>query len=105
MAGRTSAPCSTDLEQERGVKSGAEPTNANPAKDEFLAMVDAKAEVELPLSDFQPRSMLETPVHLPERARFPVIDYHNHLDAQDPDEMLRIMDVCGVETIVNITMK
>lgn len=83
----------------------AEPSNGNAAKDKFLAMVNAKAEVDLRLSDFQPRSMLETAVHLPERARFPVIDYHNHLDAQDPVEMLRIMDSCGIETIVNITMK
>ncbi len=42
--------------------------------------------------------------HVVEKPRFPVIDYHNHLDAQDPGEMLRIMDECGVEKIVNITM-
>ena len=37
--------------------------------------------------------------------RFPVIDYHNHLDAQSPQAVLRIMDACGVEKIVNITMQ
>jgi hypothetical protein len=33
---------------------------------------------------------------------FPVIDCHNHLDAQDPRNVLRVMDECGVELIVNI---
>ena len=73
--------------------------------DNFMAMVTAKAEVTLPLSDFQPQSTLVTAEHHVERARFPVIDYHNHLDALDPVEVLRIMDACGIERIVNITMK
>lgn len=76
---------------------------ANP--DKFVAMVTATAKVSLPLSEFHPRSMLVTPVHLPERARFPVIDYHNHLDALDPRRVLDIMDACGIEHIVNITMQ
>ena len=70
-----------------------------------MAMVTAKAEVTLPLSEFQPQSTLVTAEHHVERARFPVIDYHNHLDALDPVEVLRIMDACGIERIVNITMK
>jgi predicted TIM-barrel fold metal-dependent hydrolase len=73
--------------------------------DKFIAMVTAKAEVDLRLSDFEPRSMLVTPVHTIERARFPAIDYHNHLDAQDPRSVLKIMDACGIERVVNITMK
>lgn len=79
--------------------------NSSKTQDKFLAMVTAKAEVNLRLSEFEPKSMLVTPVHSIERARFPAIDYHNHLDAQQPDEMLRIMDACGIERIVNITMK
>lgn len=79
--------------------------DARNEEDKFLAMVSAKAEVDLRLSDFEPRSMLETPEHLIERARFPAIDYHNHLDAQDPREVLRVMDACGVERVVNITMR
>ncbi|WP_263378055.1 amidohydrolase family protein [Granulicella paludicola] len=74
-------------------------------QDKFIAMVSAKAEVTLPLSSFTPRSMLhtrQTEVLVP---RFPVIDYHNHLDAQDPHEVLKIMDACGIEHVVNITMK
>ena len=73
--------------------------------DNFMAMVTAKAEVTLPLSEFQPQSTLVTAEHHIERARFPVIDYHNHLDALDPVDVLRIMDACGIERIVNITMK
>jgi predicted TIM-barrel fold metal-dependent hydrolase len=74
-------------------------------QDKFIAMVSAKAKVTLPLSEFQPVSMLNTFRHQVETPRFPVIDYHNHLDAQDPTEVLRIMDACGIEHIVNITMK
>jgi predicted TIM-barrel fold metal-dependent hydrolase len=73
--------------------------------DNFMAMVTATAEVTLPLGRFQPQSTLVTTEHHLDRARFPVIDYHNHLDALDPIEVLRIMDACGIERIVNITMK
>jgi predicted TIM-barrel fold metal-dependent hydrolase len=73
--------------------------------DNFMAMVTAKAEVTLPLSEFQPQSTLVTEEHEVLRARFPAIDYHNHLDALEPVEVLRIMDACGIERMVNITMK
>jgi len=73
--------------------------------DKFIAMVSAKANVKLPLSAFSPRCMLTTPRHDILRPRFPVIDYHNHLDAQDPKHVIEIMDACGIEHIVNITMK
>ena len=68
-------------------------------------MVTAKAQVTLPLGEFQPKSTLVTAEHDLERARFPVIDYHNHLDALDPVDVLRVMDACGIERMVNITMK
>jgi len=73
--------------------------------DKFVAMVSAKAEVDLRLSDYTPRSELKVAAHTIEQPRFPVIDYHNHLDAQSPQDMLRVMDACGVEKLVNITMK
>jgi predicted TIM-barrel fold metal-dependent hydrolase len=72
--------------------------------DKFIAMVSAKAEVDLPLSMFQPCPMLVTPAHEVLKAKFPAIDFHNHLDAQDPAEVLQIMDACGIERTVNITM-
>ena len=73
--------------------------------DKFLAMVTAKVKVDLRLSDFEPKSGLVTPAHTMQRAKFDAIDYHNHLDAQRPEDVLRIMDECGIERIVNITMK
>jgi predicted TIM-barrel fold metal-dependent hydrolase len=73
--------------------------------DKFVDMVSATAEVDLRLSDFHPRSSLNSKVHTVERARFPVIDYHNHLDSMDPQDVLSIMDQCGVEHVVNITMQ
>jgi predicted TIM-barrel fold metal-dependent hydrolase len=74
------------------------------SKDPFVAMVTARAEVDLRLSDFQPRAMLCAPQHEVRRPKFPAIDYHNHLDAQEPGEVLAILDECGIEKIVNITM-
>jgi predicted TIM-barrel fold metal-dependent hydrolase len=74
-------------------------------QDKFVAMVSAKAAVDLPLSDFQPQSMVVSEEHHVERARFLVIDYHNHLDSLEPCDVLRVMDACGIEKIVNITMK
>src|SRR5260370_35707485 len=74
------------------------------SEDKFLALVSAKAEVDLRLSDFAPRSMLVTPVHHPKRPCFPAIDYHNHLDSQDPPVVLTLLDECVIERIVSITM-
>ena len=74
-------------------------------QDKFIAMVSAKAEVRLPLSEFHPRCMLTTARHEIRVPRFPVIDYHNHLDAQEPGRVLEVMDACGIEHVVNITMK
>jgi len=68
-------------------------------------MVTAKRAVDLPLGDYHPRSMLVVPTHDVRRARCPAIDYHNHLDAQDPQAVLAIMDECGIEAVVNITMR
>jgi predicted TIM-barrel fold metal-dependent hydrolase len=73
--------------------------------DNFMAMVTAKAEVTLPLGEFQPQSTLVTVEHHVERAKFPAIDYHNHLDALNPADVLGVMDACGIERMVNITMK
>jgi Amidohydrolase len=74
-------------------------------QDKFVAMVTAKAEIALPLGQFQPQSTLVAEVHSPQKSRFPAIDYHNHLDALNPGDVLRVLDACGIEHIVNITMK
>jgi predicted TIM-barrel fold metal-dependent hydrolase len=55
-------------------------------------------------SDVRPRSLLKRHSHVPERARIPVIDAHNHLFADMPaDRMVEIMDAVGVRTFVNVT--
>lgn len=74
-------------------------------EDKFKAMVTATARVDLNLTDFQPRSMLVTPQHSVDRASVAAIDYHNHLDSLDPRQVLTIMDACGIERVVNITMQ
>jgi predicted TIM-barrel fold metal-dependent hydrolase len=73
--------------------------------DKFVDMVSATAEVDLRLTDFHPISSLTTAQHDVRQAKFPAIDYHNHLDSTDPEEVLQIMDRCGVEHVVNITMQ
>ncbi len=74
-------------------------------ENKFVATVSAKAEVDLRLGDFAPRSELKVAAHPIEHPRFPVVDYHNHLDSLDPADVLRVLDACGVEKIVNITMR
>ena len=74
-------------------------------RDRFVDMVGAVAAVDLPLTDFHPRSSLTVSAHYVERARFPVIDYHNHLDSTEPAAVLAVMDACNVERTINITMQ
>ncbi len=65
----------------------------------------------LPLTEFQPKSMLhvvETPVA---RARFPVIDFHTHVSLRrnsqktgvPPAELVKVMDAVNLKTMVNLT--
>ncbi len=73
--------------------------------DRFVDLMRAEAETDLRLSDFRPRTALRTAVHAIEQPRFPVIDFHNHLDSMNPKDVLAVMDRCGVEHVVNITMQ
>ncbi len=48
--------------------------------------------------------MLRRGEHIPERAKYPVIDVHNHLfEEKDPDDLVRIMDAVGLQTFINVT--
>jgi hypothetical protein len=59
---------------------------------------------ELLLKDYRPKSLLNVPAHIPERARFPVIDAHNHLFGELPaDDLIRTMDAVGIRTWINVT--
>jgi predicted TIM-barrel fold metal-dependent hydrolase len=55
---------------------GAPPVAASSADTGF----DAAPGPPLRLADFRPRSMLHVPAHEVPRARFPVIDFHQHVD-------------------------
>jgi predicted TIM-barrel fold metal-dependent hydrolase len=72
---------------------------------------DARNKETLLLRDFQPRSMLHAAEHLPQRAKFPAIDVHNHVDdamgigAQDVpvDQLIATMDSVHVQRVVILT--
>jgi predicted TIM-barrel fold metal-dependent hydrolase len=70
----------------------------------------------LPLTDYEPRSMLHIAETKVERARFPVIDFHTHLSFTDRnskpeksnprakrEEVLPVMDRKNVRAMVNLT--
>jgi uncharacterized protein len=74
---------------------------------------EAKAEKdkELLLKDYRPKAMVHLPVHAIDRARFPVIDVHNHVndargstgEQQDPGRLVRMMDDLNLRKIVILT--
>ena len=60
--------------------------------------------------DYQPRSELVVPQHLVPRAKFPVVDAHNHVtypgfgwEELDIPRMLKELDELNVATIVNLS--
>ena len=62
------------------------------------------------LKDFHPKSMLHAPEHTIDRAKFYVIDVHNHTndamgieDHMPPARVLQIMDATNVKTVVILT--
>lgn len=62
------------------------------------------------LKDFHPKSMLHVPEHSPRRAKFYVVDVHNHTndpagigDQLPPADVVRIMDETNVKQIVILT--
>jgi predicted TIM-barrel fold metal-dependent hydrolase len=72
---------------------------------------NAAKNMTLLLKDFDPRPMLHVPSHEVPRAKFPVIDVHNHVNdpggvhAEEisPAEVIRRMDQANVEKIVILT--
>jgi predicted TIM-barrel fold metal-dependent hydrolase len=74
---------------------------------------NAAKRMTLLLKDFDPQPMVYLPVHEVSRAKFPVIDVHNHVndaggihdEAMDPAEVVRIMDAANVKKIVILTGK
>ena len=71
---------------------------------------DADQRKTLLLRDFHPRSMMHAAAHSVERAKFPVIDVHQHVDDAmgigdrvPPARLVEIMDRTNVKTIVILT--
>lgn len=58
------------------------------------------------LSDFEPRPLLVTEVHQIARAKYRVINVHAHftyfIEKLSLDDMIRVMDSCGVERAVDL---
>jgi predicted TIM-barrel fold metal-dependent hydrolase len=56
------------------------------------------------LKDFRPTCLLKVESHIPQKAKFPVIDAHNHMFGElPPEKLIEIMDAVGVKTWVNVT--
>lgn len=56
------------------------------------------------LKDYKPRSLLRRPEHVPQQAKYPAIDAHNHLFGDLPAEsLLRVMDEVGVRMFINVS--
>jgi predicted TIM-barrel fold metal-dependent hydrolase len=76
----------------------------------YKSAADADAKKTLLLKDFNPTSMLHAPVHNIDRAKYYVIDVHNHVndamridDHMDPARVVEIMDKTNVKTVVILT--
>ena len=68
------------------------------------------ASAPLPLTQFQPKSMLHVGETRVQRARFPVIDFHTHVSRRraqkpgvPPGELVKTMDAVNLHTMVNLT--
>lgn len=61
----------------------------------------------LSVEDYEPRSTLTVPEHLPERARYPFIDVHSHQTSigsqQLVDELVNDMDLLNLRVMVNLS--
>lgn len=76
----------------------------------YKSAADADQKKTVLLKDFKPVSMLHAPVHQVDRAKFYVIDVHNHVndaahidDPMPPQRVIEVMDNTNVKTIVILT--
>jgi len=76
----------------------------------YKSAADAEQKKTLLLRDFKPVSMLHVSVHPVEKAKFYVIDVHNHIndaaridDHMPPERVLEVMERTNVKTIVILT--
>jgi len=76
----------------------------------YKSAADAEQKKTLLLKDFKPVSMLHVPAHPIDRAKFYVIDVHNHVndaaridEHMPPERVVEVMDKTNVKTIVILT--
>lgn len=76
----------------------------------YQAAPDAEQKKTLLLKDFHPQSMLHMPVHEVNRAKFYVIDVHNHTndaagidEHMPPQRVIEVMNNTNVKTVVILT--
>ena len=89
---------------------GASPQDQSQAQIGYKSAADADQKKTLLLKDFQPVPMLHAPVHNVDRAKYYVIDVHNHVndaaridDHMPPERVVEIMDRTNVKTVVILT--
>ena len=76
----------------------------------YKSAADAEQKKTLLLKDFQPVPMLHAPVHDVDRAKYYVIDVHNHVndamgidEHMPPERVVEIMNNTNVKTVVILT--
>jgi len=76
----------------------------------YKSAADAEQKKTLLLRDFKPVSMLHVSVHPVEKAKFYVIDVHNHIndaarieEHMPPERVVQVMDRTNVKTVVILT--
>jgi uncharacterized protein len=76
----------------------------------YKTAADADSKKTLLLKDFHPEAMVHLPAHTVERAKFPVIDVHNHTndamgigDRVEPKELVARMDRLNIKSMVILT--
>src|SRR4029077_11919607 len=76
----------------------------------YHSAADADKKKTLLLKDFQPVPMLHAPAHNVDRAKYYVIDVHNHVndamridEHMPPERVLEVMDSTNVKTVVILT--
>ena len=83
-----------------------------PASDQigYKSAADAEQKKTLLLRDFHPVSMLHVPTHQVDKAKFYVIDVHNHIndaagidEHMPPERVVEIMNSTNVKTVVILT--
>jgi len=95
---------------------GKKATETTPAQGSarigYKSAANAEESKTLLLRDFKPVSMLHVPAHEVQKAKFYVIDVHNHInDAEGieehmpPQQVISIMDATNVRTVVILTGK